>query len=196
MSSTLLITGLACVIAAIVGGGLKAFGIEIPVLQSAKRQWVLAVLGVVLLSGSFIEKDEVRTMPATATVKRPMIDRDKLFSELQENKIKIERIDKSIAENEKKYAQQEQEISQAEQRIAYGDAHIEMLDKGKKTDQDAASLGIAILDNGAQRAKELMAIQEARSVINEGRKNDSKGREAIGILKQRNNEIERLLATN
>jgi hypothetical protein len=31
MQSTLLNVGLACIIGAIVGGGLKAFGVEIPV---------------------------------------------------------------------------------------------------------------------------------------------------------------------
>jgi len=50
MSTTLLTTGLACIIAAIVGGGLKAFGIELPTLQSAKRQGLLAILGIILIA--------------------------------------------------------------------------------------------------------------------------------------------------
>ena len=49
MNTTLLLTGLACVIAAAIGGGLKAFGIEIPVLQSIKRQLILAALGIALI---------------------------------------------------------------------------------------------------------------------------------------------------
>jgi hypothetical protein len=49
MQQTLLIAGLACLIAAIVGGGLKAFGIEIPVLSSRFRQAVLGLLGLILI---------------------------------------------------------------------------------------------------------------------------------------------------
>ena len=37
MSATLLSTGLACIIAAIIGGGLKTFGREVPILQSWRR---------------------------------------------------------------------------------------------------------------------------------------------------------------
>jgi hypothetical protein len=49
MNATLLCTGLACVIAAVVGGGLKAFGVEIPILTSLKRQLVLGILGAILI---------------------------------------------------------------------------------------------------------------------------------------------------
>jgi hypothetical protein len=49
MQQTLLLTGLACLIAAIVGGGLKAFGIEIPVLSSRIRQAALGFLGLILI---------------------------------------------------------------------------------------------------------------------------------------------------
>jgi len=45
-----LAAGLASLLAAVVGGGLKAFGIEIPLLKSRMRQGVLAVLGVLLLA--------------------------------------------------------------------------------------------------------------------------------------------------
>ena len=48
MDNTLLGVGIACVIAAIVGGGLKAFGLEIPLVNSVKRQTLLGLLGVVL----------------------------------------------------------------------------------------------------------------------------------------------------
>jgi hypothetical protein len=41
--------GLACIIAAIVGGGLKALGVEIPALASVWRQWLLGSLGVLLV---------------------------------------------------------------------------------------------------------------------------------------------------
>lgn len=53
MSTTLLTTGLACIIAAIIGGGLKAFGIEIPTLQSGKRQGLLATFGLILTIAAY-----------------------------------------------------------------------------------------------------------------------------------------------
>ena len=40
MVNTLLTIGLACIIAAIVGGSLKVVGIEIPALTSLRRQCV------------------------------------------------------------------------------------------------------------------------------------------------------------
>lgn len=50
MDTALLAVGLACVIAAIVGGGLQAFGLTIPVLRSKTRQLLLGGLGILLLS--------------------------------------------------------------------------------------------------------------------------------------------------
>lgn len=54
METTLLTTGVACLIAAIIGGGLKAFGIEIPLLKSISRQVALGVFGAILLALSFL----------------------------------------------------------------------------------------------------------------------------------------------
>lgn len=45
MDDAFLVAGLACLIAAVVGGGLKAFEIEIPVLASLWRQALLGLLG-------------------------------------------------------------------------------------------------------------------------------------------------------
>jgi hypothetical protein len=47
----LVLIGLACIIAAIVGGGLKLMGIEIPLLTSVRRQVLLAGLGIALAGG-------------------------------------------------------------------------------------------------------------------------------------------------
>ena len=49
MDNVLLVSGIACVIAAVIGGGLKAFGIEIPALSSLGRQGLLGAVGVVLI---------------------------------------------------------------------------------------------------------------------------------------------------
>src|SRR5262245_38003767 len=54
MTTTLLTTGLACVIAAIIGGGLKAFEIEIPVIQSFDRQVVLGLFGAALITTAYV----------------------------------------------------------------------------------------------------------------------------------------------
>jgi hypothetical protein len=49
LTELLVSAGIACIIGAIVGGGLKAFGIELPVLQTLWRQLALAGFGGVLL---------------------------------------------------------------------------------------------------------------------------------------------------
>jgi hypothetical protein len=46
---TLILLGIVCVIGAIVGGGLKAAGAEIPVITSGHRQVLLGAAGVVLV---------------------------------------------------------------------------------------------------------------------------------------------------
>ena len=48
MEATVITAGIACIAAAIVGGGLKAFGFEIRALDSLRRQAALGVFGVVL----------------------------------------------------------------------------------------------------------------------------------------------------
>lgn len=45
-----LLTGISCEIAAIVGGGLKMCGIEIPLLRSMQRQVLLGLMGMVLIT--------------------------------------------------------------------------------------------------------------------------------------------------
>lgn len=54
MATTLLTTGLLCVFAAIVGGGLQAFGAKVPIIESTRRQLVLSIFGVVLLIGAWV----------------------------------------------------------------------------------------------------------------------------------------------
>lgn len=65
MNTILFETGAGCVIAAAIGGGLKAFGIEIPILQSPKRQVLLGVLGAVLVGGSFLASSEPSGGPSS-----------------------------------------------------------------------------------------------------------------------------------
>lgn len=50
MIATLVTTGLLCIMTAIVGGGVRAFGAEMPVLGSTKRQFLLGAFGTLLLA--------------------------------------------------------------------------------------------------------------------------------------------------
>ena len=52
MNNTLLGAGIGCMIAAIIGGGLRAFGLEIPVLNSVRRQILLGFFGILLVVAS------------------------------------------------------------------------------------------------------------------------------------------------
>ncbi len=52
METIFLTAGIVCVVGAIIGGGLKAFGIDLPFFTSNKRQAVLAIFGVILIFGS------------------------------------------------------------------------------------------------------------------------------------------------
>jgi hypothetical protein len=54
MNNVLLGAGVACVIAAIVGGGAKAFGVEIPVLRSVGRQAALGIVGIGFLAAAYV----------------------------------------------------------------------------------------------------------------------------------------------
>jgi hypothetical protein len=45
----LVIVGIACVLAAIVGGGFKGLGVEVPLIGSFRRQIILALAGVLLI---------------------------------------------------------------------------------------------------------------------------------------------------
>jgi len=57
VNAVLLSAGVACVIAAVVGGGLKAFGIDVPVITSLKRQSVLFVVGILFLVSAWLLRD-------------------------------------------------------------------------------------------------------------------------------------------
>ena len=67
MHTTLLTTGLVCMIAAIIGGGLKAFGIEVPAFQSTRRQVVLGLFGLVLFSVGFSPSPPTPPTPQPVT---------------------------------------------------------------------------------------------------------------------------------
>jgi hypothetical protein len=72
METTLITAGLACLIASIIGGGLKAFSIEIPVLTSWSRQIALFTLGLVLCLIAFAMRGTLGPwiLDSTHSVKR------------------------------------------------------------------------------------------------------------------------------
>lgn len=49
MQTTFLDVGLACLLSAVIGGGLKAFGFDFPLIASITRQLTLGVLGILLI---------------------------------------------------------------------------------------------------------------------------------------------------
>jgi hypothetical protein len=72
MATTLLTTGLLCVIAAIVGGGIEALGGKVPVIQSTKRQTVLGLFGMILLLGAWFSSSgssKLRAVPRAELAK-------------------------------------------------------------------------------------------------------------------------------
>lgn len=60
---SLLMPGIACVVAAVVGGGLEAAGMTLPVLDSPIRQVLLGVVGLGLIVLSLVEFDKQGAVP-------------------------------------------------------------------------------------------------------------------------------------
>ena len=60
MSDTLLLAGIAILVAVVLGGGLSIFGVNIPVIDSWPRRGLLTVIGVGLIAGGIAvrESDE------------------------------------------------------------------------------------------------------------------------------------------
>ncbi|MEE2851308.1 MAG: hypothetical protein VX424_01455 [Actinomycetota bacterium] len=50
LKSPLVLLGVVCILAAIVGGGVKALGAELPLINSWRRQSVLAAFGIALIA--------------------------------------------------------------------------------------------------------------------------------------------------
>lgn len=66
MSDTLLLIGIACIIAAVVGGGLKILHVELPAVASVQRQVLLALVGSLLVVGSFALPEPVEAPTPSA----------------------------------------------------------------------------------------------------------------------------------
>ncbi len=57
----IVIFGLACVVAALIGGGLKAVGIEFPLLSSGRVRALLALLGMVIAGYGAVAMKQANT---------------------------------------------------------------------------------------------------------------------------------------
>ena len=79
MATTLLTTGLLCLIAAIVGGGIEALGGKIPVIQSSKRQTALGLFGIILLLGAWFSSSS-SVSPGVVPKDRSSSDPERLQS--------------------------------------------------------------------------------------------------------------------
>src|SRR5262249_43286318 len=71
METTLVTTGIVCILGAIVGGGLKALGIELPTLHSPARQIGLALFGIGLILSSRYASVPSGSGPAATVLKLP-----------------------------------------------------------------------------------------------------------------------------
>lgn len=58
MNEVLLTAGVAAVFIAVVGGGAKALGFEVPVLESGRRQLALGIVGVAFLGAAVVLRDD------------------------------------------------------------------------------------------------------------------------------------------
>jgi hypothetical protein len=88
MNPTLLTAGISCIIAAIVGGGLKAFGIEIPVLNSRFRQLALGGFGIFLTLAGLLLDIYPSRQPETPSNVTPKRDPSRMPSQQTEAKRK------------------------------------------------------------------------------------------------------------
>jgi len=73
VNTTLAVLGVVLLGAAAVGGGLKYRGIEVPLLASRARQWLLAVVGVMALAAAFVSpRLNTSAQTSSQTLKEPM----------------------------------------------------------------------------------------------------------------------------
>jgi hypothetical protein len=66
VAESLLVAGIVCIVAAVVGGGVKMLGAEMPVLGSFARQALLFAVGLAFLLGSFAVMQPKPVPPASA----------------------------------------------------------------------------------------------------------------------------------
>jgi hypothetical protein len=67
VAESLLVAGIVCIVASVVGGGVKMLGAEMPVLSSFGRQALLFAVGLAFLFASFIVMQPKAAAPSSAS---------------------------------------------------------------------------------------------------------------------------------
>ena len=72
-STTVLVCGLVCVVAAIVGGGVTAAGWQFPIVNSVRRQMILSIFGLILIGLSVFGHPQpiVTQVPGSGSIQKP-----------------------------------------------------------------------------------------------------------------------------
>ncbi len=201
MQNTLLTAGIACIVGAIVGGGLKAFGIELPLLSSISRQLILAFVGTIFLIGSAFAAPQ-GSQPGAADA--AVLDsaqggavtppppsgldeagRESLANELQANESQIASINDSLGKSVANEATLKELMAQ--QRVNL-DRQQGALDRGEGSE--------------AERQEATRVMAEAREVIVKTQgalaradAADTAAREKIQVLEARDGQIREHLTT-
>ena len=136
MNATLLTAGLACVIAGIIGGGLKGWGVEIPALQSGRRQAVLTLVGLIFIACS-------------GAIKLPFDQQKAEQKKVDQQKAEHERAEELKAEQQKLDQQKADQLKAQQQK-----AEQEKADQLKAEQEKAEQLKVE-----QQRAEQLKVDQ-------------------------------------
>jgi hypothetical protein len=153
MEQILLTAGLACIVAAIAGEGLKGLGFEFPKL-SFKRQVAIGMLGLMLIGFSQVNrlsslpaKDTSKPKDETSTVKPPTPS-----TREQDKKQPAEQPDKALA---KQQAEREEQAAVQAKKMADDAAEIESKKREAIKAEKAAAQQRAKLDlEASERADE------------------------------------------
>jgi hypothetical protein len=79
MWKTLILTGLVCILAAIVGGPTKAFEVELPKITSKKTRVILAIFGLMLFIGGYIGYNSKKNGKLIVTVHKIIGVKESIF---------------------------------------------------------------------------------------------------------------------
>jgi len=189
VNPTLLTAGIACLVASIVGGGLKAFGIEIPVVNSLKRQLTLGTFGAVLLiAGAFVEQPPQHvSQSGSQSTDHPTeptaTDRAGLLAELNWNHQTMTSLQSDEAVQNEHISDLTKQISVQRQNVAELRG---MIARGEGTPEEVARAREEISRAEDQIERTESGIRDARTVID-------RAHQRVASLQTRNEEIERLL---
>jgi hypothetical protein len=190
MTSILVTAGVFCIMAAIVGGGLTAFGIKSPVIGSKQRQILLAVTGVMLtilgVATGFLSTLASRPSSQHQPVSPPRtpINREALAAESRMNSDFIEKMQRLLAEADRKKRALQEECEAFDRVIR---SEKESNDRADVTSEERA---IALRQASDAESK----VRECRSSIENSEATQNEEQTQIGKLEERNREITKELS--